>query len=52
MYLIKEGTGAKGTLGWKTKIVEDDLPTNVFWPGQGSEEANAKLRIDLKVPTS
>lgn len=52
MYLIKQGTGERGAQGWETKPVNDTLPTNVFWPGQGTPEANARLRIDLKAPTS
>lgn len=51
IYLVKAGTGAEGSQGWRTKKVNGSLPTNVFWPGQGSAEANAKLRIDLKAPT-
>ena len=52
MYLVKAGTGEKGAQGWETRPVNETLPTNVFWPGQGAPEANARLRIDLKVPTS
>lgn len=51
-YLVKEGTGEQGTKGWKTEWRDENLPTNFFWPGQGSAEANAQLRIDLEAPTA